>query len=891
MAEKYLSGFCPNCFTKLDYTQDDESVFCPGCDFSHAPNALLKSLDAQPVQHQATQTVVADYTQFIQTIETAESGLAYLENFFENYDWNEYNQTSAIRIAAINQMVEKNKVKNAASPQTWQLEFESIIVPLIKKIQGTKELEKEMAEKYNPLDDTSIFQTFDTYQRNSKVLLSQKDELMKTLVLDVKYAEKYGVDAETIDSMKARIVMAEDMFKTVRIVKNVNEVPSVAEVIKKQEKALVDKLAKQGINAEQVYSRAVSAYNHSEDKMPALRDFQSIRGYKDSVSYIGKINRFFNYNFELYNIGGKQYTTLVDKDEPLNVKDINNPEAEAEKNLKGLTVGLYEIINGKPAKEPAVTGISYFIKSYGSRLIYIKNNMSIYSFNTVTGQDTELDRARFNDYKDQEGNYSVQFSNDETKFFIRKKLVVEMTKPGCFAQLFGKKPEQIENKNNYSILLVDLKNSSIANLVDQVIDVMDFHDDQLFYTYSSDPKSDEVHFMVCDLNTRNRQKVLDESCEIHTVYQGKVIYSEWNPNTFNMNLYTYDLNTTEKILLEDNIYDFKDVIEDKVYYTVGNKNYQPLFSIDFDGKNRREILRNVEKIYFVRSGWMYALKGYGRNRTLIKISTDGKRRISLCTRFNEIVKFINGYVYYTDVEGDLHIVRNDGKEDKVLADNLVKDSIIIDTDKIYYMRYEYVGNNRNSYSLYSIDLEGHNVKKIAFDILNMRNFDENYIYLSKREVETYEVTYPQTKKQERRKEPNKFIETYTLKRYYSYNKATGEFSKLLTLGLPDDTYMMAGSGCSKKEVEGKKTFRLIPRKAQYKRSNVVEAGSNFNEANKQFTAQQSQNNGCGNAQGCTGANQKQAQGCAGGKSKSTQGSGCAGNQKAKKSAGCGCAGK
>lgn len=885
MAEKYLSGFCPNCFTKLDYEQGDSSVNCPGCDFTHSTSALLKSLDAQPLSQQpAAAGASMDFTQFIQSIETAESGLAYLENFFESFDWNEYNQTSSIKIPAINQMVEKNKVKNAASPQTWQLEFESIIVPLIKKIQGTKELETQMAEKYNPLDDTSVFQTFDTYQRNNKVLLAQKEELMKTLVLDVKYAEKYGASAETVDSMKARIVIADDMYKTVRVVKNLNEVPSVSEVIKKQERALVDKLAKQGINAEQTYARAVSSFNHSDDKMPALKDFQAVLGYKDSANYVKKINRFFNYNYELYNIGGKHYTTLVDKDEPLNVKGINNPNIEAEKSLKGLTVGLYEIVDGKPAKEAAVTGISYFIKSFGSRLIYIKNNMSICSFNTITGEDIELDRARFNDYKDQDGEYSITFSKDETKFFIRKKLVVQMTQPGCFAKLFGKKPEQIENKNNYSILLVDLKNNSIVNLIEEVIDVMDFYDDQLFYTYSSNPKTDDIHFMVCDINTRSRQKVLDESCEIHTVYNNKVIYSEWNPNTFNMNLYVYDLATTEKILLEDNIFDFKDVIEDKVYYTVGNKNYQPLFSIDFDGKNRREILLNVEKIYFVKSGWMYALKGYGRNRTLFKISTDGKRRITLCSNFNDIVKFINGYVYYTDTDGDLHIVRNDGKENKVLADNIVKGSIIIDTDKIYYMRYEYVGDNRNNYSLYSIDLEGHNVKKIAFDILNMRDFDEDYIYLSKREVETYEVTYPQTKKQQKNKEQNKFIESYTLKRYYSYNKATGEFKVLLTLGLPDDSYKMQsqGCGCMNKEVEGKKTFKLLPKKAQYKRSGVVAAGSNFKEANKELAITQPQNNGCGTAgQGCTGSNN----------TKSKQASGCAGNQKGKNSAGCGCTGK
>ena len=38
---------------------------------------------------------------------------------------------------------EKNKIKNAANPQTWLLEFEGIIVPLNHKLEGLAELGKE----------------------------------------------------------------------------------------------------------------------------------------------------------------------------------------------------------------------------------------------------------------------------------------------------------------------------------------------------------------------------------------------------------------------------------------------------------------------------------------------------------------------------------------------------------------------------------------------------------------------------------------------------------------------------------------------------------------------------------------------------------------------------
>ena len=79
---------------------------------------------------------------------------------------------------------------------------------------------------------------------------------------------------------------------------------------------------------------------------------------------------------------------------------------------------MYEIINAIPSKKPVVKGISEIICIRGSNLFFIKNNMSICVYNTISRMETVLDKARPNDYKDAKNKYSIYFSTDGSKFFL-----------------------------------------------------------------------------------------------------------------------------------------------------------------------------------------------------------------------------------------------------------------------------------------------------------------------------------------------------------------------------------------------------------------------------------------------------------------------------------------
>lgn len=882
MAEKILTGFCPNCYCKLDYDANGGVVQCPGCDSNIAVSNVLTSLDvtASPAGKEAVEG--AALQQLISSIDTAESGLAYLENYFENFEWEDYNHSPALRIRDIREMIEKNKIKNAANPQTWLLEFKGIIVPLNHKIEGLAVLGKEMAEVYNGEDDTNVHAIYDVYKKICNALASNKDELLKTLSLDIKYAEKYGLDAALVAEMKEEYAAFEAKIAEVKACDKYIEVPAIAEAIAEKEAELVKELAAKGINAEQTYSFAVQDYQYTQDKLSVLKEFQSIRGYKDSVQYINKINRLFNFNSELFDIGGRTFTTEREESSALNVSAMGKKDAAQEEQSnaqKGTTYALFEVNNGRVDKKPVCTGISYIIASYASRLYFVKNNAQICRYNTITREETVIDKARPNDYKNINNKYAFYFDKKGTQFFFRKKLEVKQTQVGCFGSLFGKKPTAIENKNNYSLVSVDLASGNASTLVDEIVDICDYFGSKVFYTYSQDPKSDKTIFMICDIETGEKTKVLDENCLIHAVHEDKVVYSLFEPNAYNLTIRSYDLTNGVDTLLEENIYDFFGIVEGKVYYTIGNDEYQPLYSINFDGTGRTEILRNVERICEVKGGWMFALKSYGRNKALYKISTDGKKRIFLCSRVKKFVKFASGFVYYIDLANDLHIVRNDGREDRVLIADIDERNVIIDEDYIYYMREELVNDREYNYSLYRMEPDGSNTKKLAFDVLAMVPYDAETIYLSKAEVVTYEITIPKSAK-----EVETTVEAFNLKSYYAFNKKSFQFTNILTLGAPEEQEYEFKGGCLKKSQKVNSTFKRIPNKAVYKRAGKVEAGANFEAENAQLTQSNGQN-GCSQAQGCmkSGNKAKSGSGAAGCLSANNKGKG-----KGKSNPGCGC---
>ena len=828
------AGKCPNCTHNLFFKKGDKTVTCNCCD---------QVVDVDDIVRGASSSIAAAAPAFnvasiAMSIDTPESGLVYVDSFFANYNWDAYKTTSVIGIEEIDGMVEKNKIKNGANFNAWVLDFKSKVTPLVKKIEGLSEFESEMANAYDPVDNTVALESFDIYARIIRTIIDSKDAILKQLAFDIEYAKKFGADSATCDSLTSDYNELKNVLNGLKLPKKLDDVAAIKNVKEQINKKIANELAAKGIDAVSTYNTAIEIYESATvDKSRALELFESIRGYADSTEYVEKINRFFNYNYNLFAFFGKHY---IFKEDKVAMFDPNNKEAgkegakEAPAQEEAIGVpsfSLYEIVGGTPSEEPLFKGLTKILTCYSNKLFYISKNKKICCYDVVKHIETVIDDAKNGSYEAINKADNFFMANDGKAFFMRKKLTLAEKKTGCFASikeifasLFGKKKAPVVRKDNYSIIYVDMTSCTAKTVVDELIDITEYYGNNLFYIKAdADPTSEATFFMVCDLKTGTSRKILDDSCEIHNVVENKVVYSIWTPNDYNKDLYVLDLESGEKTLIENNIYDYFTTINGRIYYTVGNANYCPLFSNNTDGTDRLEIMQNVAKIAGVRGGWMYLVKGSGRNTALVKMSADGKQCFVVCTQLKEIVEFTDSYIYYIDTSSTLRVVRNDGQDNRVIASGMTRENIIVEYDAIYYLRPETVSSSKKAYSLYRMDLSGHNSKKLIFNVNSFKDYDKDSLYLMRKEWVLFEIKTPISAK-----ETNTDYKKFNVTRYFKFNKHTGDIKTVLELGLPKADKFEYKSGCLKKKVEAESTFREIPDKSDFQRSGLAGAGSVFN---------------------------------------------------------------
>ncbi len=829
MSETMLTGLCPNCGNKLVYNQGESTVFCFACDSSVDTSVFSDKTSSASVGGGASAAL-----SMMMGFDNPESGIVYVENYFENYNWEEYQGTSEIAISEITEIVEKNKIKNGAAGQSWYLDYKSLAVPVRKKLEGLEVLEKKIGEKYNPEDNTEAYASFDTYGKIIRALEKNKAAIFKQLDSDVKYAQKFSLPADKLTEMQKDLTELKKVFDAkVREVKEISEVPAYAAAKEELNRQKSLEFSQMGIDAASVYQTACDKLaDANPNKSEALAMFESIRGYADSIEYIKKINRYFNYNFEFFRFMGKTFIFKEESTMPvaLNVSKILKKDQQTETEIQ-TALSLYEVVNGVPADEPLIKGIEQIITCYASRLYYFKKDKGITCFDVFSKIETSLDAGKKEDYLCDGDDYDLRFLRNGSGFFFKKKLALKESKKGCFS--FFKKAQPEERKNNFTVILVDMKSNSSRPIVPEMVDIADYYEDELFYTLSAptEKDKDKTCLMVCDVVKGTNSKILDEDCEIHNVLKGHVVYSLWKPNAYNRDLRVYNVENGQDTLIEDNIFDYFCVAKDKIYYTIGNDEYCPLMRNNLDGTERMEIMRNVENIIGERGGWLYVKKGSGYNSTLVKVNADGKNRVVVCSQFKETVEFTENYLYYLDCWDNLHIVRTDGKENRIIANDMERntkgnDGIIINKDSICYERKELVDDDVVSRSLYKMDMQGRNVKKLVFDIARMKDFDENVLYYSKEEDLRYKVTTPSEK---RNGEPTVSYATYHVKRYFVYNKNTEKSKLILTLGLPSGKVSQKGGCFGKKKTDKEIIYEPVPEVRTFKRKGLAKAGSVYAE--------------------------------------------------------------
>jgi hypothetical protein len=108
---------------------------------------------------------------------------------------------------------------------------------------------------------------------------------------------------------------------------------------------------------------------------------------------------------------------------------------------------------------------------------------------------------------------------------------------------------------------------------------------------------------------------------------------------------------------------------------------------------------------------------------------------------------------------------------------------VIDDKNLYYVRSEYVesDDSETAYSLYKMDNDGHNVRKLVFNVDSVSAYDKNKLYFVKSEYLRYRVITPLKKGKTKER-----YETFYVTRYFEFDKATEKHELVLTLGLPEE---------------------------------------------------------------------------------------------------------
>lgn len=851
----HITGKCPNCGRVLSYdpTASDQIIECKACDQSFAIAQLMNQFAGPAAQAQATGAPVVD---------SSASAIAYLESYFECVDWEDFARSSDITFHDIDQMVDGVLIRSAADPASWELSFDSIAIPLEKKIEGLNFLRDSFFEQYvsvDELDDNDAMRDFDAYRSNAKRIVDAKDGLMQKLDRAIRFAEKYGADAEKLADMRAKYEKIEVKLSVITVVEMYRELPGYTEAEKKKQERIASELAAKGIQAERVYSGAVEAYESGSRSSALLNEFVSVRGYKNASEFIKKLNVYMNFA-----VSGRQLLRIADKyylvrDASLPVFNVSDAASQGGKKLHGKQKKLAEleaqeernaishmkrtellpVLDGRVAgNTAAVTGITKVLANYGKNLFYIKDNKSICRFNTECGASEGIHQtegapvevlygAKFGDFESKNGEIEVIRCKD--RMFLRTKLRKTEEKVGCLKNLknkiFRKKPTEKVEKNNYSLIKVAFADGQTEVAIPAMVDIVCSCDNQIFYTtFETVNGIEREKFCSYNTDTGAVDELLGSDCEICGVIDNKVVYMMWMPDEYNKDLYVLDIANKRSTLLERNIYSFFRLIEGKIYYTVGNTQRRVLLSIRTDGTERTEVLKNamsVENAELI-NGWLYISKGKLPNRVLLRMKADGEQSNVVCTQFKKRVCIKDGYLFYLDYVDTLCSVRLDGTQYHSIVDGVV-DTFVYD-EEVFLTRKEY-----GAMSLYRVDARGDGLRKVIYGIVDVKRnpYNANEIYLYRKESVNYAIHTPIDAKTYETEHREVILEKFEL-----YNRNSDACAEVLTLGEPDKMSKEFKSGCLHKKVTKDTIIELVPHKIVLRREGAAEAGEISNETKK-----------------------------------------------------------
>lgn len=712
-----LSDFiCPICNFPLRYDseKDSQKIACPNCSNKIVPVNATLARDAN----------IASFPD----IRNAQALYAFADTYYQSsLDDDFFTSAESFTVKTVDDTVANTLLYTACEPMAWRAEIERLLLPMEKKLEYIEALPEKIASSH--LDDNLGEQMyyFDIFVSTLKNFKPYMEKTRPTLDFAFERAQKFGMDEQTVKSVKDRLEALKKRIDELCSEENLPQSPAQLEPSKqakaKRDARITEALMAMGVSAEDTYVSALGLVKKKKNAQ-ALDMFRQLGAYKDSAEQASELDCYKKFD-DIRSIAGKLY--LCKK------RHSESAQKTSEK------LALYDLISlDTPNETPDALNnpVHKIIATYGDKIYHLNKDkqLTCLDLQDNINRDVLLDGKTY--LFDENTNFYSFDGLCKLAVAAKERVVIEK----------GRNKGKLR-KTDTDLLIIDLSSEEMTLCDFSIDDIVCVCDGYIFYRKDNNAMSNQEGKLLIGYNvvTGKRITMPQNVYKVHGVTDEYIIYSQQMSSPYNLSLRALNCGvTTFERVLEDNILDFSGIIDKKIYYSVGSYDMRVLCRIDPVTLERREIHRGIKaksgsEILLVREGWMYFKKGEGPNTVLARCRPDGSEYSVICQNFERFackMPFIRGFLYYIDTDGSLCRVYISGHSPRVISDNIVKDMGILafHNGKIYFARNEYTGKcavvkpgitkkmassivqtDKYSLSLYSCELDGTNLCKICFD--------------------------------------------------------------------------------------------------------------------------------------------------------------------------------
>lgn len=818
----YLERCCPHCGFKLSFEQKDKTIECPKC-------ANTVTIEMAEKVTESKEIVVNDNSSSLAIISGAdknpESILIFLEDYFEVDKREEYEEFSLVGTRNVNRLIEELKLTHGNEMLTWKAVFYSIVKPALIRFDLLDDAKNEIANAISDENEEETIRLFENFQLASEELSGTKEKAYQGIDRCLKRIEKMGAKEDEINELKGQYEQLQSKFASIENKpERIEDIPELAKAKEAMDLKIEERFINDGIDAKELYSDALR-YEEEGNYERALVYFVKLGDYKDSRQRAAKYNKcvvfkdllvvnnhyyaFKEHEREVAN--NKREEKMMRKEEEKNERHSDNYDIVATKlNDDGVNEASDEVL---------INNYQCWLNAFGDNFYYISKRGTIHAYNLVKKEDKELENVG----RHLENVLKTTYDNG-TKRLLVSRMKFEK-KDDKELKKIGKKKEKTSDDlepDRYNKLRIDILNYGrndffFEPLIDHIDDVVKFSNGKFImdnfikvirYSFEERKVSRKVkkvykikHVILVNIRTKEQLvDLVDLNENIVYIQKNNVYFTRFAPTKYNLSLIKLDLETKEETVLLENVYSIAKIINEKVFYIVGNTEKRDFYYFNIDSGVKNLVMERYNGFEHYDSGYFYLYRGRKYNRTLVKVKEDGSETIYLAYNIagDEVPDYCEkngGYFYYQNIYDELCSVRIDGEKHNVIAQDIdevlrANDKEIIysiweTTDKMFGKSKRDKYRYRRAYSIYRYDVKKEISEKLLFGLDYWEYYkSDDTLYYTRINEETYKPTNVKSK----------FVFDYDTIQTDYYETKISEINekKVLCYGLP---HMEKHSGC------------------------------------------------------------------------------------------------